>query len=547
MSQEQLPNTWAWAKLGNICLPVKTVDFSKRATPHFHYIDIASIDREHKIIANTNLIENTNAPSRARQIVLRDDVLVSTVRPVLNTVAIVPEIFDNEICSTGFCVLRADRNILDINYLFAWVRTPTFIENLTRLERGIGYPAVSHSDIENTYIPLPPLPEQRRIAAILHEADAIRQLRQQANAKTQQIAEALFYEMFGDPETNPKKWEKKSLSQLGMLDRGRSQHRPRDAAHLYNGPYPFIQTGNIANSNGWITQYSQTYSEAGLNQSRLWPKGTLCITIAANIAKTAVLTFDACFPDSIVGFTPDSQATIEYIRQWFVIIQNKLEQFAPQAAQKNINLDTLRKLTLPIPPKDLQDNFSIKVQNIYIMLEEQKTAHKNVEKIVSSLLAQAFTGELTAVWREQHREELAQAARERDALLRRQVTLSVEAHMAEAPVPERDERRADLLEHLSQLQRTLLDTFVRNAQTYFTAKQLYEDYEEELQANKLNTSLDQAQRELRTLATLGLIRELALPVTDTFGRVSYATVYRYPQPEDETMSEDLALLMTRSI
>ena len=150
--------------------------------------------------------------------------------------------------------------------------------------------------------------------------------------------------MFGDPISNPKGYRKVALGKLGQLDRGISKHRPRDAAFLYGGDYPFIQTGDVTNSGGWIISHSQTYSEAGLAQSRLWPKGILCITIAANIARTGILTFDACFPDSIVGFLPGPDVTIEYVMYAIGLFQYHLEAQAPQAAQKNINLQVLRTL-----------------------------------------------------------------------------------------------------------------------------------------------------------------------------------------------------------
>src|SRR4051812_34314799 len=100
-------------------------------------------------------------------------------------------------------------------------------------------------------------------------------------------------------------WKEYKLSELGTLQRGKSKHRPRYAFHLYGGPYPFIQTGQIKEAAKYITKYEQTYSEAGLAQSKIWKTGTLCITIAANIADVAILSFDACFPDSIIGFTPN--------------------------------------------------------------------------------------------------------------------------------------------------------------------------------------------------------------------------------------------------
>jgi len=109
-------------------------------------------------------------------------------------------------------------------------------------------------------------------------------------------------------------WQLVKLSDLGEVNRGRSRHRPRYAEHLYGGPYPFIQTGDIRESGGRITSYKQTYSEAGLAQSRMWPAGTMCITIAANIAETAILTFPACFPDSVVGFIADeSKCDVRFV------------------------------------------------------------------------------------------------------------------------------------------------------------------------------------------------------------------------------------------
>src|ERR1043165_927970 len=111
----------------------------------------------------------------------------------------------------------------------------------------------------------------------------------------------------------PDGWRMVKLSDLGEVNRGRSRHRPRNAPHLYGGPYPFIQTGDIANCDNYIKEHHQTYSEDGLKQSKVWPAGTLCITIAANIAKTGILTYPACFPDSVVGFLPRDGVVTEYV------------------------------------------------------------------------------------------------------------------------------------------------------------------------------------------------------------------------------------------
>ncbi len=147
------------------------------------------------------------------------------------------------------------------------------------------------------------------------------------------------------------KWKQKSLDELGYVSRGRSRHRPRDAAHLYGGPYPFVQTGDVKHAGLYLSEYSQTYSEAGLAQSRMWPAGTLCITIAANIADTAILGFEACFPDSVIGFIPDDKkADARFIKYLFgALLQRKYKQFTQGAAQDNLSQAKLLSLKFPIP------------------------------------------------------------------------------------------------------------------------------------------------------------------------------------------------------
>jgi type I restriction enzyme S subunit len=154
---------------------------------------------------------------------------------------------------------------------------------------------------------------------------------------------------FNAPYEVPPSWRWLRLPQLGTLDRGRSRHRPRNDPKLYGGPYPFIQTGDVRASQGRLTTFKQTYSEVGLAQSRLWPKGTLCITITANIAETAILDIDACFPGSIVGFLPDKDVCNPHFVEFFIrTVKVDLAAFAPATAQKNINLETLKFFMFPV-------------------------------------------------------------------------------------------------------------------------------------------------------------------------------------------------------
>lgn len=151
-------------------------------------------------------------------------------------------------------------------------------------------------------------------------------------------------------------WSLKSLDQLGYVSRGRSRHRPRDAEHLYGGPYPFIQTADVKRANLYITEWSQTYSEAGLAQSRMWSAGTLCITIAANIAETAILGIDTCFPDSIIGFVPDeNKADARFIKYMFdALLQRSYQQFTQGATQDNLSQEKLLSIKFPSPDVRVQ-------------------------------------------------------------------------------------------------------------------------------------------------------------------------------------------------
>lgn len=245
--------------------------------------------------------------------------------------------------------------------------------------------------LEELPIPLPPIQEQKRIVEILSEAEALCLLRGRASERMEAVGSALFNLLFGAP---PPDWPRDTLGNLGSLDRGKSRHRPRDEAFLYGGPYPFIQTGDVANCSWEINTFTQTYSELGIAQSRLWPAGTLCITVAANIAKTGVLGFDACFPDSVVGFIPGKRVRVEFIQYWLRTLQGRLEEDAPQAAQKNINLQTLRELQLAVPPLAQQNEFAARIAELRGILTSQTVLHHRLSDLFQSLLQRAFRGEL---------------------------------------------------------------------------------------------------------------------------------------------------------
>ena len=249
---------------------------------------------------------------------------------------------------------------IDIKFLAEFLK----YQNLSRFYTGATIPHIYFKDYQNIPLKLPSLQKQKHISAVLGKCAELTVKNKRILEKYDTLIKSRFIEMFGDPVINEKDCDLKTLPEFGEFGRGVSKHRPRNAPELLGGKYPLIQTGDVANANLYITDYESTYSEEGFKQSKMWKAGTLCITIAATIAKTAILTFDSCFPDSVVGFTPNEKTNSLFINYWFSFFQKILEEQAPAVAQKNINLQVLSELKIITPPISLQNNFAAFVQQI---------------------------------------------------------------------------------------------------------------------------------------------------------------------------------------
>ena len=246
---------------------------------------------------------------------------------------------------------------LDMRYFMYYLKSNAFKNQLSRHIVGSAQLNFGPSHLKKMTFPMVATERQRYIVDNLEKVYTLISLRKEQLRKLDQLVKSRFIELFGDPVYNNNGLPAKKLCELGSLDRGRSQHRPRNDPKLLNGPYPLIQTGEVASAGLYITEYKNTYSELGLQQSKMWKAGTLCITIAANIAQTAILTFDACFPDSVVGFVPNDAVSAIYMHYWFGFFQKILEEQAPQVAQKNINLKILSDLDVMVPTQEQQERF----------------------------------------------------------------------------------------------------------------------------------------------------------------------------------------------
>jgi type I restriction enzyme S subunit len=331
----------------------------------------------------------------SKQIVQPNDVMISKIVPHIRRASVVGSSPGRrQIASGEWIVFRSVR--VFSRYLRHVLISDEFNRKFMATVSGVGGSLLRArpAEVAKIKIPLPALDEQRRIAGILDKADALRAKRREAIAKLDQLLQSVFLDMFGDPITNPMSWPMGKLAELGELDRGVSRHRPRGAPELLDGKHPLIQTGDVARSAGYIRDFTATYSDAGLAQSKKWPSGTLCITIAANIAETGILTFDACFPDSVVGFTANRTSNAEFVQALMGFLRGILEEKAPQVAQKNINLAILRELPVPIPPIERQKNWALFAARVEQMRQRFRAADVSNSKLFVSLQRDVFTGPL---------------------------------------------------------------------------------------------------------------------------------------------------------
>ncbi len=289
----------------------------------------------------------------------------------------------------------------NLNTVYLYYFLSANIELLNELGTGATFRELSTKALASVNIPIPPLREQQQIVALLDEAfEAIDQAKANIEKNIQNAKELFQSKLIEIFTTNDKGWEHKRFQDIAIeFGRGKSKHRPRNDAKLFGGDYPFVQTGDVRNVEKFITKFSQTYNEVGLAQSKLWPKGTICITIAANIAETAILDIEACFPDSIIGLiVDDSKANRDYCFYALQYLKSELQAKGKGSAQDNINLGTFQTQFFPFPEIYTQEKM-VKIlddlKDKCILIEDgYKMKLENLDDLKKSILQKAFAGEL---------------------------------------------------------------------------------------------------------------------------------------------------------
>ena len=342
------------------------------------------------------------------------DVLFGKLRPYL---AKVTHAQRHGVCVGEFLVLRPHHATVDPSYLTRLIRSKPAIGAIDASTFGAKMPRADWQFIGSMLVPIPPLDEQSTIVRYLDRADEL--INRYISAKERLIAlleeqrQAVIHQAVTrglDPNAPSKKsgiewlddvpqhWQLPELKQVSNILRGKFTHRPRNDPSLYGGIYPFIQTGDVAAANGIIKTHRQTLNQQGLAVSTMFPAGTLVMTIAANIGDVAVLNFEACFPDSIVGFVPTNKVERDFLYYLFRAMKSEFLREAPVNTQGNLNVERIGSRKIPLPSVDEQVTIVRHLAEVSAHIDaSMELAHRQVSLIGeyrTRLIADVVTGQI---------------------------------------------------------------------------------------------------------------------------------------------------------
>lgn len=397
------PHKWQKVLIRDVTLKTRTWNPLNEPRETIRYVDVSAVSRETLEITAAAELPAATAPSRARKIIESGDTIFATIRPGLKRVAQVSAVYDKAIVSTAFCVLRPDRTRIDPDFLYFVASGDAFVDDVTGFQTGASYPAVRDSDILDRDIPLPPLPDQTQIAGVLCAMRKALLLQVNSLAVANELKRAAMRDIFarglrGEPQKEtaiglvPDSWDVARLADLASIERGRFLHRPRNEPRFYGGPTPFVQTGDVVRSAGRIREFSQSLNDDGVAISRIFPAGTILITIAANIGYTGILEFASACPDSLVAITAGARVNNAFLEYFLQTQQAEMDQRAPKGTQKNINIQFLSPWSIPVPTLDEQQQIVEILDAVDRKIDFHTRKRAVLEGLFKALLHNLMTG-----------------------------------------------------------------------------------------------------------------------------------------------------------
>ncbi|WP_288586573.1 restriction endonuclease subunit S [uncultured Methylobacterium sp.] len=375
-------------------------------TDTFPYIDLGSIDNAEKKIVGIQRVSRASAPSRARQRVQVGDILVSTVRPNLNGVAVVDEAENDTTASTGFCVIRPNTQEVCHRYLFHWLTSHRFISEMVRKASGASYPAVSDRIVLNSEFPAPPLAEQQRVAKLLDEADDLRKKRRVSLHRLEQLQHGLLFDTLKS-NNHPavklashnavahKGFEYRKLKDIAQLATG---HTPdRSEISYWGGDIPWLTLGDIRELDGSIVQNTKEHiTQAGIANSSavLLPAGTVCFSRTASVGFVTVAGRPLATSQDFVNWICGPNIDPIYLMWALRASRKNLLALATGSTHRTIYFPTVEEFAVALPPIEEQRAFSARILEIN-EIKTQHLAHlSHLDFLFASLKHRAFQCEL---------------------------------------------------------------------------------------------------------------------------------------------------------
>jgi type I restriction enzyme S subunit len=459
--------------------------------------------------------------------------------------------------STEFHVLRPTEAVL-AEYVFHFVRQQAFRDWAASAFVGTGgLQRVPPEFLARVKLPLPTIPEQQRIVDVLRQAESLGKLRIQFDELVLRLKSQLFVEMFGDPNPKHNKaWPVIKLGSAVTVATGGTP--PREQIDSYGGKIAWAKSTDLTDDA--ITSTEEGLTESGIQRSnaKVYPKNTILLAMygqGQTRGRTAKLLIEAACNQACAALLPSDDLLPDYLWVWLQLSYENVRSLGRGGQQENLNLDIVRNLSLPKPPVALQQQFSLRLDQLLNVEKTGASARKQSDSLLEALRVEALTGLATETWRHQHREEIIAAAQLRDSLLRELgAKLSRRPPEPAPPAATTTETnfpaRSWLLSELSDFQRLVLNAFL----AYPDQPLLAEDPDvfagfcdsEDLAVKMAAfppTSPNHLRRTLSQLAALGLIAKVTLPKTNpATGEQAYLTAFRPLRPSEQTRAADVATL-----
>ena len=409
---------WKWMKLIDVIQKTETINPQKKPDSNFEYIDVSSICNKRFVIQETSTILGKNAPSRARKLVRTGDILFATVRPTLKRIAQVPEYLDSQVCSTGYFVLRP-RDFVEGKFLFYFLFTEHFIGAMEQLQKGASYPAVNDGEVSSQTIFIPPLPEQKRIVAILDEAfegiDRAIANTEKNLANSRELFKSYLQSVFTQRGNG---WVETTLGEVCQFENGdRGKNYPNREEYVESG-IPWINTGHIQ-PDGTLSQSEMNFitreKYESLRSGKIRPGDLVYCLRGATIGKTALVTpfTVGAVASSLVIIRPSGLLDSHFLYYFLTssVGQRLIKLYDNGAAQPNLGAKSVAKYTISFPTLAEQKVIIQKLAALAAETQHLETIYRKkiaaLKELKQSILQKAFTGELTADTLKSAKEEIA--------------------------------------------------------------------------------------------------------------------------------------------